>query len=121
MKIQRQNNQEVWIEEGIFVTEILNDPKSPGLSVARCRLPGRLTTQNHKLCVDEWYIIEAGQGVMSVGEQSFPVGPGDTVMIARGTAQKICNSLETDLVFQVICTPRFTPECYEALSDALDI
>lgn len=117
MKIQRQNSQEVWIDEGLFVTEILNTPQSQALSVARCRLPGGLTTRSHRLSVDEWYIIEAGQGLMQIGSESFPVGPGDSIMIARGRAQHITNSLDTDLVFQVICTPRFTPDCYEALSE----
>jgi len=114
VKIQRQNAGEVWIDEGLFVTELLNDPASPGLSVARCRLPGLATTQRHWLSVDEWYLIEAGDGLMHLGEETFAVGPGDTVMITQGTAQAITNTQETDLVFQVVCTPRFTPACYTA-------
>jgi mannose-6-phosphate isomerase-like protein (cupin superfamily) len=46
-----------------------------------------------------------------------PVGPGAIVVIPAGTPQQITNPGTTDLVFHCICTPRFTPGCYEALPE----
>ena len=116
-KIQPHSADEVWIDEGLFVTELLNDPASPALSVARCRLPAMCTTQAHRLTVDEVYLIEQGAGMMTLGSETFPVDAGETVIIPRGVLQAITNTQATDLVFQVICTPRFTPSCYEACGE----
>jgi len=40
---------------------------------------------------------------------------GDVVVIPAGVSQQIVNCGARDLVFYCICSPRFTPECYEAL------
>ncbi|MEO0674368.1 MAG: cupin domain-containing protein [Pseudomonadota bacterium] len=114
MKIQAQNTGEVWIDEGLFVTELLNDDQSPDLSVARCRLPPGQTTEPHRLSVAEMYVIEQGTGTMFLNAAQFIVGIGDSVPIAPGAVQSIRNCSADDLFFLVICTPRFTPDAYEA-------
>ncbi|PWB62199.1 MAG: cupin domain-containing protein, partial [Betaproteobacteria bacterium] len=48
-------------------------------------------------------------------EPEKAVGPGDVVVIPAGVAQSIRNLGDRDLVFHCICTPRFTPDCYESL------
>ena len=102
--------------ERCFITEILNDDAEPRVSLARCRVPPGVATELHSLSVDEWYLVETGAGAMEVGgEPAFPVKPGDTVVIAREVSQRIRNTGDTDLVFQCICTPRFTPDAYRAL------
>ncbi|MDH5265956.1 MAG: cupin domain-containing protein, partial [Betaproteobacteria bacterium] len=35
--------------------------------------------------------------------------------IPAGVAQAIRNTGPGDLVFHCVCTPRFTPDCYESL------
>jgi mannose-6-phosphate isomerase-like protein (cupin superfamily) len=50
-----------------------------------------------------------------VGNGQADVRPGDVVVIPAGVAQSIANTSARDLVFYCICTPRFTPACYEAL------
>ncbi|MEL6111517.1 MAG: cupin domain-containing protein [Pseudomonadota bacterium] len=115
MKIQAENTHEVWISEGLFVTELLNSADKPDLSVARCRLPPRLTTQAHRLSVAETYIIEQGHGTMVLDGVQVDVTVGDSVPIAPGTVQSISNNGDGDLIFLVICTPRFTPADYEAV------
>ena len=40
--------------------------------------------------------------------------PG-VAIIPAGVAQQISSNENTDLIFYCICTPRFTPDCYEAL------
>jgi mannose-6-phosphate isomerase-like protein (cupin superfamily) len=37
------------------------------------------------------------------------------VVIPAGVSQQIQNEGQGDLVFYCICTPRFTPDCYEPL------
>ncbi len=107
---------EFYTGERVWVTELLNDPAVPDVSVARCRVLPGVTTELHRLSVAEWYVIEAGTGAMEVGgEEPFAVGAGDAVAIPKGVSQRITNTGGTDLVLQCVCLPRFTPECYEAL------
>ncbi|MDZ7644703.1 MAG: cupin domain-containing protein [Woeseiaceae bacterium] len=109
---------EVLTRERCFITELLNDPAAPQVSLARCRVPPGVTTERHRLTVDEWYVVAAGTGSMQVGDTTpFDVGPGDAVAIPAGTSQCITNTGPHDLVFQCLCTPRFTPAAYVPLPD----
>ena len=109
-------SEEVLTGERCFITELMNDPAIPGVSLAQCRVPPGTTTQLHKLSVKEWYVIDKGNGLMEVGTKSpFEIGPGDTVAIPAGTSQRVTNTGDSDLLFQCVCIPRFTPECYESL------
>ncbi|MGB5246295.1 MAG: cupin domain-containing protein [Woeseia sp.] len=114
--IKASKSPEVLTGERCHIREQLNDARVPAVSVARTRVEPGVTTELHRLAVDEYYLIAAGEGLMRVGEQApFPIGPGDSVMIPAGTAQQISNTGREDLVFQCVCLPRFTPECYESL------
>lgn len=107
---------EVWTTERCYITELLNSDKQPEVSIARTRVEPGVTTQLHQLSVFEWYVIERGQGLMRVGDEApFPVGPGDTVAIAKDTAQQITNTGQDDLKFLCVCAPRFLQECYTSL------
>lgn len=108
--------EEVWTEERCYITELLNDAAAPDVSLARCRVEPGVTTQLHRLSVREWYVVESGRGLMEVGgHRPRPIGPGDVVAIPPGSAQRVTNTGASDLVFQCVCLPRFTPSCYEAL------
>ena len=53
---------------------------------------------------------------MEVGNDTpFEVGPGDVVCIPTGASQRITNTGSDELMFDCICLPRFTPECYKNL------
>jgi len=65
--------------------------------------------------VDEWYIIEAGGGEVHVGNEVLSVKPGDTVAVPKGTPQRAVNTSDEQMVFQVLCMPRFTMAGYEEL------
>lgn len=103
-------------EERCHITELLNDPSVGAVSLARARVEPGVTTQLHALDVEETYIVEAGAGAMDAGDgRELGVGPGDCVVIAAGTPQRIRNVGDTDLVFLCLCRPRFRPDGYTAL------
>ena len=103
--------------EGCSVLEAWNDESDCAVSIARARIAPRVATQLHRLRgVDERYLVVNGTGIVHVGESAPErVGPGDVVIIPAGKTQQITNAGDTDLVFYCICSPRFTPECYEAV------
>jgi len=102
--------------ERCHILELIGAGDDAQLSIARARVEPGVETQLHALVdVDERYLIVAGQGTMTVGGASRPVGPGDVVVIPRGAPQKIANTGTLDLVFYCLCTPAFTPDCYRDL------
>ena len=108
--------KEVWWSERCFITELMNDPAYPQVSLCRCRVEPGVTTQLHTLTVHEWCVIDTGEGLFELdGADPFQVNPGETVSIPPGTPQRITNTGQSDLIFQCVCTPRFTPDCYESL------
>ena len=108
--------EEVQTGEHCFITELLNDPAIPDVSLTQCRVPPGTTTRLHRLSVKEWYVVGKGSGLMEIGtEDPFEIGPGDTVAIPAGSTQRITNTGDSDLLFQCLCIPRFTPECYKPL------
>jgi len=107
---------EVWTSERCYITELLNDSDHPEVSIARTRVEPGVTTELHSLGVYEWYVIESGSGLMSVGTADpRAVAPGDLVAIAKHEAQQIANTGSDDLVFLCVCAPRFVPDCYTSL------
>jgi len=107
---------EFWTSERCYITELLNQSQTPEVSIARTRVAPGVITQLHSLSVAEWYVIEAGTGIMTVGEERpRRVGTGDIVSIPKGTPQMISNDGGNDLIFLCVCTPRFSQECYASL------
>lgn len=111
-----KHDHEFYTRERVYVTELLNDPAAPDVSLARCRVLTGVTTELHRLDVAEWYVIERGEGMMEVdGGEPFPVGAGDVVAIPARSTQRITNTGNSDLVLQCVCLPRFTPDGYTPL------
>lgn len=107
---------EVLTRERCYIRERINDPAIRDFSLADCRVPPGITTELHRLDVNEWYLIVHGRGSMEVGgNPAFEVGPGDTVSIPQGVSQRIRNIGDADLELQCICIPRFTASAYEPL------
>lgn len=118
MRQQDARSGEIWTDERCFIRELVNDPAQPAASLARCRVTSGTLTQKHALSVDEWYVIVAGSGTMYVGDAPpCAVAAGDVVAIPAHTSQQVLNSGDADLVFECLCIPRFTPDCYRSLED----
>ncbi len=112
--------REFGTSERCFITELLNHPTRPDVSLARARVTPGVVTELHALDVEETYVIEMGSGMMEVGGNRFRVSPGDSVRIPRGMAQRIENDGAADLVFLCLCHPRFRPEGYASLEASVN-
>ena len=109
---------EYYFSEGCYITEISNSEDDPGISIARARVELGVTTRLHQLLgTIERYVILQGEGLIEVGDLSSQVvRASDIVLIPSECAQKITNIGSSDLIFLVICTPRFEKSCYQELS-----
>jgi len=109
--------QEFTTAERCSILEVWNHASDKGASIARARVAPGITTQPHRLHgVVERYLIIEGSGFVRIGDSiEQTVASGDIVVIPAEVAQQITNTGDSDLVFNCVCSPRFTPECYEAL------
>jgi len=110
---------EFWTDERCFILEVANDSGDEDVSIAKARVEPGITTTWHKLNkVSERYIIISGLGRVEIGSlDPVDVSDGDIVRIPAGSAQRIANIGSIDLVFYVICSPRFRISCYETLEN----
>jgi mannose-6-phosphate isomerase-like protein (cupin superfamily) len=120
--IHARSIEEYWFHEGCHIMEIANHPNYPDVSIARARVePGQQTAWHQLSGVTERYLIVEGNGIVEIGEENpTSVGNGDVVIIPAGLRQRIRNSGNSDLVFYAICTPRFTPDCYQQLEEVIN-
>jgi len=107
--------------EGCDIIELSNSPDDADVSIAQARVECGITTRWHRLAgTAERYCIISGTGRVEIGElPPQDVSAGDVVLIPTLCRQRITNTGTDDLVFLAICTPRFTPACYEDLEDSL--
>ena len=109
--LTKKTGQEVLTVERCAILELSNDPCDPDVSIARARVaPGVTTAWHHLTGVAERYVILEGSGLMEVAAEPQPVASGD-VTHPPGVRQRIRNLGAGDLLF-LICTPRFSDECY---------
>jgi len=114
---QPDESREFSTPERCSILEVWNDARDSAASIARARVAPGATTQWHRLHgVIERYLIVEGSGFVEVGNSiAQAVSPGDVVVVPAEVAQRIRNTGTDNLVFYCICSPRFTPECYESL------
>ncbi|MCH9695586.1 MAG: cupin domain-containing protein [Gammaproteobacteria bacterium] len=116
MSDKAKPGEEQWTTERCYITELMNSAAQPEVSIARTRVEPGVTTQLHSLSVNEWYVIEAGEGMMSVADGAPErVTQGSVVAIPKHASQRIENCGVNDLIFLCVCTPRFLQDCYTSL------
>lgn len=109
---------EYYFKEGCYIHEWLNSPEDPDMSIARVRVEPNTQTRLHALAATtERYTILSGQGLVTVGDQTWIVKEGEVVTITPSQPQKIGNEQDQDLIFLAICTPRFEEKNYQDLQD----
>ena len=77
--------------------------------------PGQTTALHKHQQTEELYYITQGRGLMTLDEQQFEVGPGDTICILPGTAHCISNTADDDLHILCCCSPAYSHEDTELL------
>jgi len=118
--IRGDPGNEYYTDEGCFIFELSNSAEDDAASIARARVEPGVATRRHRLRgVAERYLILKGKGRMEVGNlPPTDVSPGDIVLIPPDCPQGITNTGDEDLLFLVVCTPRFTPDIYEKAEEA---
>jgi mannose-6-phosphate isomerase-like protein (cupin superfamily) len=116
-----EEKEEFWFPEGCYIIENLNTDRDPALSVAQARVPPGVATAWHRLHdTTERYVILGGTGMVEAGDMpAAALKPGDVLVIPPGIRQRIRNMGSDDLIFLALCTPRFRPDNYESLEQAL--
>jgi mannose-6-phosphate isomerase-like protein (cupin superfamily) len=97
-------------KDGSEIRELLAQRNSSirNQSLAEARLPpGAATTPHHHPRTEEIYYILEGHGVMQLGDESRPVGPGDAIAIPPGARHQIRNTAPTVLKFLCCCAPGY--------------
>jgi mannose-6-phosphate isomerase-like protein (cupin superfamily) len=80
-------------------------------SLAEARLaPGARTAPHFHRLTEEIYYILRGTGLMTIGEETLPVGPNDAIAIPPGAIHTILNSGDQSLVFLCTCAPAYEHE-----------
>ena len=122
--IQQYNpDDEFYIDENCYITELSNTADDNEVSIARARVEPGVTTRWHRLHnVVERYSILSGIGRVEVSDlPARDVHAGDTITIPSLCRQRITNIGDDDLIFLAICTPRFTLQAYEDIEDEISL
>jgi mannose-6-phosphate isomerase-like protein (cupin superfamily) len=77
--------------------------------------PGAITALHRHVLTEEIYHITSGAGMMTLGEERFPVAVGDTICITPGTPHCIENTGDTPLRILCACSPAYLHEDTELL------
>jgi len=85
-------------------------------SLAEATLPAgtRTLLHRHRLS-EELYHVTTGEGLMTLGEERFPVAPGDTVCIPPSTAHCLENTGTAPLTVLCCCAPAYAHDDTELL------
>lgn len=71
---------------------------------------GNKTLLHKHVVTEEIYHITQGQGLMTLGDDSFRVYPGDTILITPGTLHCIENTGAEQLKVLCCCSPAYSHE-----------
>lgn len=77
--------------------------------------PGQKTQLHRHAATEELYHVSAGNGIMTLGDASFKVSAGDTVLIAPGTPHCIEATGTEPLRILCCCSPPYSHEDTELL------
>lgn len=104
--------------DGSSIRELMH-PRQHGnhnQSLAEARVEiGQETLLHRHHHSEELYHITQGHGLMTLGDNTFEAGVGDTVQITPGIAHKICNTGNVELVILCCCAPAYAHDDTELL------
>ncbi len=86
-------------------------------SLAEAVIPPGTTTLLHRhRQSEEIYHVTQGRGRMTLGDAQFIIEPGDSILIAPGTAHCVSNDGEVPLRILCCCAPAYAHEDTELLN-----
>jgi len=107
-------------KDGSVIRELMH-PDVHGnrnLSLAEATVqPGSETVLHMHTKSEEIYHITQGDGVMTLGSETFCVATGDTVCISPGTPHKIQNTGKAPMKILCSCSPPYSHDDTELLAD----
>ncbi|GAB4338938.1 MAG: cupin domain-containing protein [Desulfobulbaceae bacterium] len=99
--------------DGSLIYELMH-PSRHGvsrLSFARALVePGQKTILHRHRRTEEIYHVIRGTGVMTLGEEVFSIGAGDTICIGPGRLHRVENTGDEPLEFFCCCAPPYSHE-----------
>ena len=85
-------------------------------SLAEARVAAGQSTRLHRHGrSEELYHVTAGEGLMTLDDEQFPIMPGDTIAIAPGRAHCVQNTGTEPLVILCSCSPPYSHDDTELL------
>jgi len=88
-------------------------------SLAEARIPAGTSTLLHRHGrSEEIYHVTAGRGIMTLGDERFGIGPGDTLCIPPGVPHRVENVASESLVILCCSSPPYAHEDTELLAEA---
>lgn len=111
MKTARDGISPYITKDGSEIRELLHPTQhgAKNQSLAEARVPAGCTTLLHRHEVtEEIYHVTSGTGIMTLGAEQFPIGPGDSVLIPPGTPHCVSNSGDAALTILCCCAPAYS-------------
>ncbi|MES9869345.1 MAG: cupin domain-containing protein [Sedimenticola sp.] len=118
MKSSRNGINPYITKDGSEIRELLHPDQHDvrNQSLAEATVPAGTTTLLHRHHrTEEIYHVTEGEGIMTLGNERFPVAAGDSICIAPGTPHCIENSGSGVLVILCCCSPAYAHEDTELL------
>jgi mannose-6-phosphate isomerase-like protein (cupin superfamily) len=69
--------------------------------------PGCAVPPHYHRELEEIYYVLSGNGLMTVGDESREVGPGDAIYVPRGERHTLKNTGNRDIKLLLVCGPAF--------------
>lgn len=120
MKTQREAIASYLTRDGSSIRELMHPAQhgNRNQSLAEATVPvGQGTRLHRHRQSEELYHVAAGTGVMTLDGDSFPIGPGDTVLIPPGTPHRVVATGPEALRLLCCCSPAYHHEDTELLDE----
>jgi len=118
MKTKYSDSMPYLTRDGSVIRELMH-PLIHGnraLSLAEATIETGASTVSHRHAeTEEIYHVTAGSGLMQLGNDSFPIEAGDTVVIMPGTSHHVKNTGSGPLRILCCCAPAYSHDDTELL------
>ena len=121
MKTSRNNCIPYITRDGSSIRELLHPMAHDAVrqqSLAEATLePGQSTARHRHRHSEEIYHILSGSGRMTLGDDSFEVNPGDSIVISPGRLHSLHNHGQQPLVLLCCCSPPYSHDDTELVDE----